>query len=214
MGFVYKITNQVNGKEYIGKTNFSLEKRWSEHQNDAWKERNNHRALYRAIRKHGITNFTIQPLFESESPQELEEMEVKFIKEYNTFNDGYNMTIGGDGSTYVLISDKEKEELERMYRSGMTIHEIAKLVGHSAETISTRLKEIGFIVNRSQTLMLQELNLLKNGQEYYFFTGIHFLEYIIDNELSKGTRSNIGTGINRLIKGERQSYLGFKLLDK
>lgn len=214
MGFVYKITNQVNGKEYVGKTNFSLEKRWSEHQRDVWKERNNHRALYRAIRKYGITNFIIQPLFESESPQELEEMEIKLIKEYNTFGEGYNMTAGGDGKTYVMTSEEDRIELEKLYRSGLTIREISKQVGHDVETINARLKEIGFIIPRGgvQPPMRQELHLVKEDEEYYFFSGVHFIEYIIDNELSKGTRDSINSGVNRLLNGSRQSYLGFKFI--
>lgn len=47
MAFIYKITNDVNGKVYIGKTLFSVEKRWKEHFKDSKKERCKNRPLYR-----------------------------------------------------------------------------------------------------------------------------------------------------------------------
>ena len=54
MSYIYKIINDINDKVYIGKTNFSLEKRFREHCQDAFRDRNEKRPLYAAMRKYGI----------------------------------------------------------------------------------------------------------------------------------------------------------------
>ena len=53
MAYIYKITNDINNKIYIGKTEFSIEKRFHEHCRDAFKERNEKRPLYAATFKYG-----------------------------------------------------------------------------------------------------------------------------------------------------------------
>ena len=54
MAYIYKITNDINDKIYIGKTNFSIEKRFQEHCKDAFRKRNEKRPLYNAMKKYGI----------------------------------------------------------------------------------------------------------------------------------------------------------------
>ena len=55
--YIYKITNNINNKIYIGKTNLTIEKRFKEHCRDAFRERNEKRPLYAAMRKYGIQKF-------------------------------------------------------------------------------------------------------------------------------------------------------------
>lgn len=60
MGYIYKITNNINGKIYIGQTIGAIEKRFAEHKNAA---KNGCRyALHRVIRKYGIENFSIEEI--------------------------------------------------------------------------------------------------------------------------------------------------------
>ena len=59
MAFIYVITNDVNGKQYVGKTNFSLERRFREHIADSKRERCNKRPLYSAMNKYGVEHFHI-----------------------------------------------------------------------------------------------------------------------------------------------------------
>ena len=56
--FVYKITNKVNPRVYVGLTVCTLEKRWREHRSAA--NTGVEKPLYRAMRKHGIENFSIE----------------------------------------------------------------------------------------------------------------------------------------------------------
>ena len=60
MSYIYKIINDINDKIYVGKTDFSIEKRFKEHCADAFRERNEKRPLYAAMRKYGIEHFHIE----------------------------------------------------------------------------------------------------------------------------------------------------------
>ena len=83
MGYIYLITNKINNKKYVGKTTKSIKERWEEHLKDSKKEKCEIRPLYRAIRKYGIENFTIEEiekLLEEEIKQELPTKEIKVEK--------------------------------------------------------------------------------------------------------------------------------------
>ena len=94
MSYIYKITNNINNKIYVGKTEFSIEKRFKEHCKDAFRERNEKRPLYAAMRKYGVENFEISLIEETDNP---EEREVYWIGYYDGYTKGYNATRGGDG---------------------------------------------------------------------------------------------------------------------
>ena len=99
MPYIYKIINDINGKIYIGKTAFTIERRWKEHCQDAKRSSKEHRPLYSAINKYGIENFHIE-IVEECTLEELDEKERFWIESYNSFSNGYNATIGGDGKPY------------------------------------------------------------------------------------------------------------------
>lgn len=96
MGYIYKITNLVNGKVYIGQTTKTLEERYRRHLYLAQKHTN--RYLYDAMNKYGYENFEIKEI-EEVSNDQLDEREIYWIAYYDSTNHdkGYNMTIGGGG---------------------------------------------------------------------------------------------------------------------
>ena len=94
MSYIYKIINDINNKVYVGKTEFSIEKRFKEHCSDAFRDRNEKRPLYAAMRKYGIEHFKIELIEETENP---EEREIYWIGYFNGYTQGYNATKGGDG---------------------------------------------------------------------------------------------------------------------
>lgn len=94
MAYIYQIINDINNKIYIGKTEFSIDKRFKEHCSDAFKERNEKRPLYSAMRKYGIEHFHIELIEETDNPEEREKY---WIEQKQSFKNGYNATLGGDG---------------------------------------------------------------------------------------------------------------------
>lgn len=100
---IYKITNKNDGKCYIGKA-LNIKERWQGHKDDSfcseqrWQEnkRKEQTHFHRALRKYGVDAFTWEIL--EECPKEmLNEREIYWIEFYNSFSNGYNMTLGGDG---------------------------------------------------------------------------------------------------------------------
>lgn len=96
MSYIYKIINDINDKIYIGKTVFSIDKRFKEHCCDAFKQRNKERPLYKAMREYGIEHFYIE-LIEECDDNLASDREIYWIGLYNTYSNGYNATYGGDG---------------------------------------------------------------------------------------------------------------------
>ena len=126
MAYIYKITNNINQKIYIGKTDFSIEKRFKEHCRDAFKPHNEKRPLYDAIKKYGIEHFSIEEIEETDCPEEREQY---WIEYFGSFKNGYNATLGGDGTHY-----RDYDLVYALYKEGKTIKEIASLLGYDIKT--------------------------------------------------------------------------------
>ena len=93
---VYKLTNSINGKIYIGITCRSVSDRWSEHKKRAREGVRNSR-LYAAIRKYGPEAFAREVVVTANSDEEVRNLERRYIQEFNSFNAGYNSNLGGHG---------------------------------------------------------------------------------------------------------------------
>lgn len=103
---IYKITNTVNGKVYIGQT---IQKnpmmRWYAHCADARKGVDGH--LYDSIRKYGVDKFTWEVIDHAESLDELNAKEYELIAHYKTLGETYNKRAGGDNSLHSEESIKK-----------------------------------------------------------------------------------------------------------
>ena len=130
MAYIYMITNKINQKKYIGKTNFSIEKRWKEHQRDSLRNRCEKRPLYNAINKYGAENFIIEEL-EKCLPDIAEQREQHWIEQLDTYNNGYNSTIGGDGKSYLNY----KKILKLFDETLLTQAEISKECNCSEDSV-------------------------------------------------------------------------------
>lgn len=107
---IYKITNLVNFKVYIGKTKRTIEERFEEHILEVKYGIN--RTFHNSIRKHGKKNFKIEKIFKCKSENQLNKMEIFFISKYKSDNIdfGYNMTKGGEGG---LANEEVREKIRR-----------------------------------------------------------------------------------------------------
>lgn len=104
---IYKITNKINGKCYIGQS-VDIERRFNEHKNCKVDK-----PLYRAFKKYGIDNFTFEILEEC-SQEELNEKEIYYIVFYNSTTDGngYNLEHGGEFKDIVLCEESKIKQVE------------------------------------------------------------------------------------------------------
>lgn len=93
---IYKITNKITNKMYIGLTSVSLRERWTNHKSNCRNPAKYTSALYCSMRKHGIENFVIEQIDTASSLEELNIKEQTYIKALNTLApNGYNLDDGG-----------------------------------------------------------------------------------------------------------------------
>lgn len=143
MAFIYKIINLINDKSYIGKTQRDIDTRWKEHLRKYTKYENI--PLYRAMRKYGIENFTIEKIEECENDI-VNEREQYWIQFYNTYAHGYNGTLGGDGSL-LEFPEEEVMEIITKYKNGERLDHLCKEYHHDYDTIKRIFKEKGISIN-------------------------------------------------------------------
>lgn len=112
MGSIYKITNTVNGKSYIGQTCRDVEKRvFKEHLR---RPSSDCKLLGNAVKKYGADNFTYEILHDGIIPEFLDTLEVEAIKTHNTLApNGYNLTTGGSGGTLSSVTRKRMSEAHK-----------------------------------------------------------------------------------------------------
>lgn len=101
---IYKVTNKINGKAYIGKTSKGLERRMAEHLKSA--SHGSQHVFHKAIRKYGSQSFEWFIVDIADSLDILNEKEIYWISYFNTkIPNGYNITDGGDGGPIMKGND-------------------------------------------------------------------------------------------------------------
>jgi len=113
MGYIYKITNDVNGKMYVGKTEQTDPyKRWKQHIQDSKRDEHKERPLYRAINKYGIEHFRFEVIEETNNTYEREQYWIDKLRTYAGLknSNGYNATLGGEGKCQINLTKDEVVE--------------------------------------------------------------------------------------------------------
>ncbi len=115
--FIYKITNKVNGKIYIGLDSGSISrgKRWSTHKGASKKVTQKSMIIHKAMAKYGIDNFSYEIIEICESIDALKAAEAKWIDSFNSNNYkfGYNRTKGGDNNWWSCASEEHKDTVKK-----------------------------------------------------------------------------------------------------
>jgi group I intron endonuclease len=148
MAYIYKITNKVNGKVYIGKTSLlDPFERWVQHRADYKRKRFEKRIIYQAMNKYGIDNFIFEVIEETDNDIEREKFYINLYTSYVGFIDsnGYNATLGGDGKSYIDESEVVEYYLENIEN---TIAKTAEALDISREWASHILRKNKIIIRQ------------------------------------------------------------------
>ena len=103
---IYKHTNLINNKVYIGQTCQKAKIRW---QYGGGYKHNAH--FQAAIKKYGWNNFSHEILFEDLTKEQADTLEIKLINEYKSYNENYGYNIARGGSSNTLYATKEEADL-------------------------------------------------------------------------------------------------------
>jgi hypothetical protein len=110
---IYLVECLSNGKRYVGQTTFDLATRWRDHKSSA-AGRTSNSILHKAIRKYGVENFSIREIGKASSIEELNVLEIQFIKELGTLTPGgYNQAVGGRNNRKGVKASEETKVLLR-----------------------------------------------------------------------------------------------------
>jgi group I intron endonuclease len=143
MYYVYKITNSINDKVYVGRTIRSIEQRYKEHLQSL--ENGDTRHLYSAMRKYGANNFKIELIEECSTLDEMIEKEAYYCELLEAYTKGYNMTTAGE------INPMECEKAKASHKRKMQSEEVKSKISetmkriraNSPKTISIHKGKIG-----------------------------------------------------------------------
>lgn len=135
---IYKITNLLNNKTYIGKTN-NCDRRWKDHKRLAFTpdQKEYNKVLYKAFRKYGLENFIFE-IVEITDAEHCNERESYWIKYYDSYTNGYNETCGGDGGSLkgrclgsnngrAKLTEEDVKNIRLAYKEGKTRKEVFEL---------------------------------------------------------------------------------------
>lgn len=213
-GSIYKITNIINNKVYIGQTSISPMKRWDDHFS-AYKNTANKLYLYNEMRKYGIENFTFQIIETNIELSSLNEREQYYIQLYrsNDASYGMNLTRGGQFSYNSYLTEDIVENVRNLLsdRPYLSIKEIGELTDLDPALVSDinngdiwRNKSIKYPIRKTNNVpnKLSESDvdsiiiLLKGGEPAVAIAKLY--------NVSNVTISNINNG--KIHKRENEDY--------
>lgn len=125
IGELYIIRNDINNKVYIGKTYIGYINRWKRHLQDLTKQNKSNNKFYKAIKEIGINHFKIELIDQFEEGI-LEQKEIEYIAKYDSYHNGYNSTLGGDGKKSLELSDDIIQSIIDMYNNKKSMIDIQK----------------------------------------------------------------------------------------
>lgn len=197
MGFIYKITNSINNKVYIGKTEKeNPNDRFKQHLCDSGKIYKNIRPLYSAIKKYGKHNFNFEILEETENASDREKFYIDF---YNSYKNGYNATIGGDGRQYIT---NQKEIIEYFNSNNFLLIDVANHFNIHPQTLKTILDKFKIDYNKFGRRKLKVYKFLKDGTFVESFNDCRSAAISIGN-------IKLNSHISECCKNKRKTASGF-----
>ena len=207
-GFIYKITNDINNKIYVGKTLSPIEERFKQHKADSERKKMEHRPLYSAMRKYGLDHFSIEKI--EEVPLEnLSDREIYWINTLDSYHNGYNATLGGDGKQLY-----DYDAIVKGFLSGKLIKELAKEFECCEDTISAALTlaNIDSTINGRKSIYKGLVAKNLEGEIIKDFSSrTEAVKWLQSEGFTKSTNvDNISATIGRAANGKRATAYGMK----
>ena len=209
MGYIYKITNDINNKIYIGKTCNSLNIRFQQHLLAAKKDGIKNRPLYKAINKYGQQHFHIS-LVEECSDTQLEIREQYWINYYNSYHNGYNATLGGDGK---ILYDHDKIKHRLLFYPYPK--DVANEFGCSVDLVRAIAKQYNIpIKNKGSENFETNKKIIKqytkdNKFIQSFSSTVEAAEWCFKNKKCKTLNSGVRGHIADVANGKRKTAYGY-----
>ena len=181
---IYKITNLINNKCYIGQTVKTAEQRWKEHQSHAFGSHPNdqNKTLYKAIRKYGLENFIFEVLQDNiETFEQLDKAEIYWIDYYNSFVKGYNENFGGQQYHKILPN---KEIIEDYYKT-KSARKTALKFGIDHSTVDDILNQNNIPRFSFREAVGKRIKISKGDFEKEFNSVKDCAEWFVENQICK-----------------------------
>lgn len=208
-GIIYKITNKVNGKMYIGQTTqkngfksryfakgSGIEKVYNTYlyHKERGEERHYNRHFLHSIEKYGFNNFVVDEIFDlAFSKNELDIKEMMYIKIFDCIENGYNICEGGNysiirsGSSHYNSKYSEDQVIlaKKMYSDGEPVQKIYEITGIDKNSLSV-ITSLNSWVNvgseyNEKISEIQELRKYRNT--YSVYENIDELRYYYDKKM-------------------------------
>lgn len=193
-GFIYKITNTINSKSYIGQTIQNVKERFYQHCATKCSKAVSNMAIHRAIKKYGKSNFTVEVIEEIDSTN-LNDRERYWIKYYNSYNNGYNSTKGGqDGCK--PFKDLDVESIIKEYNTGKSLRTLGTIFKVDKQTIKDLLIRHNVELRTTRTYKLSQKDRDKVLED--FASGLSRKEIMIKWNISKSYLSQLINGYRRI----------------
>ncbi len=136
---IYAIQNMINGKTYVGKTQTNFGDRWDCHRSQLRGGYHDNPHLQRAWNKYGEENFRfiiVEVCPEGTTTEEINELEIKYIKIFKNYDEAYNISPGGDGGMF--LGKHLPEETKRKIGEKNRIHMTGR---HASEKTKKKMAE-------------------------------------------------------------------------
>ena len=193
-GFIYKITNTINSKSYIGQTIQNVKERFYQHCATKCSKAVSNMAIHIAIKKYGKSNFIVEVIEEIDSAN-LNDRERYWIKYYNSYNNGYNSTKGGqDGCK--PFKDLDVESIIKEYNTGKSLRTLGTIFKVDKQTIKDLLIRHNVELRTTRTYKLSQKDRDKVLED--FASGLSRKEIMIKWNISKSYLSQLINGYRRI----------------
>lgn len=220
-GYIYKIINDFNNKVYIGQTSTTLEDRFARHCRDKSTSNKKSEAIDNLIQTIGKEHFQIIEI-EKISIMELDNREIYWIAYYDSFYNGYNRTLGGQGGR--KFSEQEILYALDLYSQNLPIKQIESITGIDEVTIY-RYRRFQNIQKRktAEHQIQQDINNLKKATlakqipienitlQKIYSSKKEALCDMIEKGYSKAKDwHNIRAPLDKALQGYQKTFLGFQ----